>query len=861
MVKQNGAEQAQDTGAGDTGEAWLRIDRGSDEILSAGAGAQDLLGVPADGLTGQRWQSLLASQVEPDRVLARLLASATRCNLPPVLIRRPDGLELIAAGQVAPLTAAPGDPHTLTLHLRQVGDVPEYELVHGLAGTDTVVVLGVEADPGCDIALTMMDIRASLLDIVRAQDTVGLPVGTTIGLVLREIDIPAAQDICRALLSHLHSIPRFAAIGELRLSIGLARVAACDRPMATLLAANRALQLAQYRGGQQPIAVARDGDAERLASRALNADGVFSHNRSTRVQRTYLARLLSLLESSARDADTLPGAVVDLTLQQGGLSAMAVYRRRRDNVFACVAAGQREGGNCQAVAEEQLPRVFAEASRRIDSDYLEGGPGPAPSNPGLQVLPLRGRDEFLGYLLLWAGDDITPEFTPDPAALHTLALALAGLRGWRESPAASLEKPAPLITPMETGIEGYVGDNMEGAVDQAIFLARLDVPVAIIGPRGTGKLYVARIIHQESGGAPDTLREIDCREFSSRKQAERRIAQELRDGEGKTLVFKSPQLMNADAQLKLARQISTRTLADVSPPRYLPPLKLVALFPDDLDKLVRQEKLVPQLASAFAAYPIKVPPIKDRKQAVLRWAHKILGQECALRERLVRGFTPDAEQAMLQHDWPGNISEMRQCIVDALEKTDKEWITPVDLGIFKGISAEGAPYVPEARPFLAMAEEPGDSQDSYTPSVLEELDVALGEAVNNLLALQSIKPLGTWLEDELVLAVCDRFGKDTRGAADFLHTRARNIGRWLPRIRERQEKRDTSPLWQESRRLVKEWVRDSAQSAESPLQVAQAMLLAHVSRRDYNISLAERARIMGVSTPTYQKRLQESGLA
>ena len=93
---------------------------------------------------------------------------------------------------------------------------------------------------------------------------------------------------------------------------------------------------------------------------------------------------------------------------------------------------------------------------------------------------------------------------------------------------------------------------MEGAVDQAIFLAKLDIPVAIIGPAGTGKMYVARIIHEESGGATDMLVPIDCREFRSRSAANTRIARELAQGEGKTLVFKSPHLMNAEVQLKLA---------------------------------------------------------------------------------------------------------------------------------------------------------------------------------------------------------------------------------------------------------------------------------------------------------------------
>ena len=95
---------------------------------------------------------------------------------------------------------------------------------------------------------------------------------------------------------------------------------------------------------------------------------------------------------------------------------------------------------------------------------------------------------------------------------------------------------------------------MEGAVDQAIFLAHLDIPVAIIGPVGTGKMYVARIIHDESGGAGDMFIPIDCREFRTRGAAHICIARELSRGEGKTLVFKSPHLMHAEVQLKLDRK-------------------------------------------------------------------------------------------------------------------------------------------------------------------------------------------------------------------------------------------------------------------------------------------------------------------
>jgi DNA-binding NtrC family response regulator len=333
----------------------------------------------------------------------------------------------------------------------------------------------------------------------------------------------------------------------------------------------------------------------------------------------------------------------------------------------------------------------------------------------------------------------------------------------------------------------------------------------------------------------------------------------LAQGEGKTLVFKSPHLMNAEVQLKLARQISSRTLADVSPPRYLPRIKLIALFPEKLEVLIRRGELTVPLASVFAGYPIHVPPIKDRKQAVLRWAHKILGQEGVVRDRDMKGFTPDAEQAMLLYDWPGNISEMRQCIYDALEKTDKDWLTPVDLGLFKGINPDGVPYLPEPKPFLAMAQADDSEDDSYVPSVLEGLHVALGEAVHNVLALNMIKPLGAWMEDELVLAALDRYRGDLRQTGDFLHTKPRNISRWMPKIALREEDRNGSALWQKPRRLLREWVRESPQSAESPLLLMADKLMAHVNEQGGALSSATRARIMGVSTPTYLKRLREIG--
>lgn len=189
-----------------------------------------------------------------------------------------------------------------------------------------------------------------------------------------------------------------------------------------------------------------------------------------------------------------------------------------------------------------------------------------------------------------------------------------------------------IVGNIEAALQGYVTDNMEGAVDQAAFLAGVDIPVAIVGASGTGKMYVAKLIHKESGGDPGDLLALDCKELRGRTRAADKIQHVLLHSEGKTLVFKAPQLLPSQVQLRLAKQLATRIQIDAKSARYLPRARYIALFCDPLESLVARGELNAALASAFAGYPIHIPPMHMRKQAVLRWAEKILAQEARYRE-------------------------------------------------------------------------------------------------------------------------------------------------------------------------------------------------------------------------------------
>ena len=81
--------------------------------------------------------------------------------------------------------------------------------------------------------------------------------------------------------------------------------------------------------------------------------------------------------------------------------------------------------------------------------------------------------------------------------------------------------------------------------------------------------------------------------------------------------------------------------------------------------------------------------------------------------------------------------------------------------------------------------------------------------------------------------------------------------RWLPKIEAREDERNNSALWQPPRRLLRDWVRESPQLDDPPLRMFESMLLAHVETQAGALSSARRAQILGVSTPTYLKRLRE----
>lgn len=812
----------------------------------------------SDGLVGRDWRDALAIPADSTAVVSQAIAAGISAALPPLIVGAGSDGDFLMAGLVAPQPWHGSD--AVLMFLRPLHSPWGLQVEQHVGQEDIVAVLGVdrlEFSPAWGVPETdglMMELRVGLQQILRDEDWLGLPEGSTIAVILRGLDPEAALDVSRALASHLHQFLAGCTGGAqyARACIGLSQRLEGQTALSALVAANGALLQAQA-GSEERIRFSSPWDPLAQAARALSATGAFRDASVDQQQRKFLADLVALPAPPRRLAD-YAAQVLELILAQPGLAGAVLFHFAHDGKPDCLAAAGIAGRELGPMSLNRLPKTVQGTLRQLEVQKLEAGEPSLPENLGLCLL--RSGGQLQGGLLLINREQ--PAFQPCAGALQHLATMLAHGRQ-NSQPAkepATPQVPAP--REMEKGIQGYVLDNMEGAIDQAMFLARVNMPVAVVGERGTGKYYVAQVVHGASEGDPDGLVRLDCRAFRTRGEAWTTISRELQQGDGRTLVFKSPQLLHMETQGRLARQLATRTASDEGGSHYLARNRYIGLFPTPLATLVERQELDPRLASVFAGYPIQVPPLRERPRAVLRWAHKILDQESTQQDRRISGFTPDAEQALLRHRWPGNISEMREMIRAAVERTDKEWVTPVDLGLFVGISADGlAAQTPDKRPFLSAHPEDHAEPAGYAPSVQEELRLALGQALAVSLETEVLRPLGAWLDDELIEAALDRCGGNSRGASEYLQTRNRNIGRWLPRIKAREAEREGSLLWQESRRLVREWVMESTPPDKPPQEVAQEMLLSLVLQQCDGISVADRAKIMGVSTPTYQKRVKQ----
>jgi transcriptional regulator with PAS, ATPase and Fis domain len=275
-------------------------------------------------------------------------------------------------------------------------------------------------------------------------------------------------------------------------------------------------------------------------------------------------------------------------------------------------------------------------------------------------------------------------------------------------------------------------DKMPAVLEWARTAAKSDISVLVLGPTGSGKELVARMIHELSRRAsrpaqtincaalPDTLFESEI--FGYEKgaftgAAERKVGR-LELADGGTLFLDEIGDLSVAAQAKLLRVLEERRFERLGGSQAVDvDFRLVSATNRPLEQLVREGQFREDLYYRVNAFAIRLPSLRERSADIPLLARRFLARHCDSRDMPADAMTvsPEAMERLAAYPWPGNIRELDSTIARAALSAQGRVIQATDL-TFLRIAGSGERRA--AAPLASLR----DAERAHIARVLEAVD-------------------------------------------------------------------------------------------------------------------------------------------
>jgi two-component system NtrC family response regulator len=91
-------------------------------------------------------------------------------------------------------------------------------------------------------------------------------------------------------------------------------------------------------------------------------------------------------------------------------------------------------------------------------------------------------------------------------------------------------------------------------------------------------------------------------------------------------------------------------------------IRVIAATNQDLKGIVRKSGFREDLFYRLNVFPIYLPPLKERRDDIPRLAYHFLRSFCRQTGKRIEGFSNDALEVLTNHDWPGNVRQLKNVI-------------------------------------------------------------------------------------------------------------------------------------------------------------------------------------------------------
>ena len=284
--------------------------------------------------------------------------------------------------------------------------------------------------------------------------------------------------------------------------------------------------------------------------------------------------------------------------------------------------------------------------------------------------------------------------------------------------------------------EGIIGSSPAITRVQKVIkrIADSPTPVLITGETGTGKELIARAIHEQSGrnkypfvaincsSIPDNLFESELfgyeeGSFTGAKKGGKIGKIEM--AQGGTLFLDEIGEMPLFAQPKLLRILQEYELERIGSSKKIHlDIRIIAATNRDLADMVDEGKFRSDLYYRINVINLELPPLRARRDDIIPLAENYLKKIKAKMNTPLTSISQEANEVLLDYDWPGNIRQLQNVIEYAATLCESDTLMPSDLPASVR-EREVLPGRPEAK--LSA----GDSRDSDILAMLEKYGYTL----------------------------------------------------------------------------------------------------------------------------------------
>jgi DNA-binding NtrC family response regulator len=235
--------------------------------------------------------------------------------------------------------------------------------------------------------------------------------------------------------------------------------------------------------------------------------------------------------------------------------------------------------------------------------------------------------------------------------------------------------------------------SMRRVQTRAIELAPSEDPILLIAGAGSPVLPVSRFIHDRGPRWDAPFVVADCAASSPDDVLGLLFGAEggrrgwFDSATGGTLLLRDLPALPRDAQAELASALRRADeaetqgegeLPDASVPTSAPP-RIIATSRADLAALRQEEALDPELQRCFGRVGLRIPPLRERREDVPSLVLLAIDRACRVLARDPVGIDQAAMEALVDHEWPGDVAELELIVELAAGRARGKTIARSDL--------------------------------------------------------------------------------------------------------------------------------------------------------------------------------------